>query len=89
MEETVKDLKFGDKLSTERRRKLEEFIGCFSSISSDRSGSTTLENHSIEMTSSTPVRQRAYSVPYAMRQTLCDALEEVENLETIRNSNFP
>ncbi|GFO43005.1 hypothetical protein PoB_006951000 [Plakobranchus ocellatus] len=31
--ESVKDLKFGDELSTEQRRELEEFAGCFSLFS--------------------------------------------------------
>ncbi|GFO37566.1 hypothetical protein PoB_006407100 [Plakobranchus ocellatus] len=32
------------------------------------------EEHCIELTSSIPVRQRPYPVPYAMRQTLRDEL---------------
>ncbi|GFO28939.1 hypothetical protein PoB_005544400 [Plakobranchus ocellatus] len=39
--ETVKDLKFGDDLSTEQQYELEELAGCFSAFFSDRSGSAT------------------------------------------------
>ncbi|GFN90448.1 Zinc finger protein [Plakobranchus ocellatus] len=52
--ETVKDLNFGDYLSAEQRRELEELAGCFLFIFSDCPGSTTLEEHRIELTSSTP-----------------------------------
>ncbi|GFN77412.1 hypothetical protein PoB_000391800 [Plakobranchus ocellatus] len=72
--ETVKDLKFGDDLSAERRRKLEDLAGCFPSIFSDCPHSTILEKHRNEPTSSTPVWQRQYSVPYAMKQTFASSL---------------
>ncbi|GFO23782.1 Zinc finger protein [Plakobranchus ocellatus] len=61
----------------------------FSSIYTDPSGSKTVEEHRIRLTSSTPVRQRRYPLPYAMRQKLCNEFEEIENSGTSRRSSSP
>ncbi|GFO26819.1 gypsy retrotransposon integrase-like protein 1 [Plakobranchus ocellatus] len=85
-EETVNDLKYGDELTLDQRRQLEEVALTYSSIVSDRPSTASTEEHCIELTSSTPVRQRQYPVPYAMRQTLRDELREMEDLGVIRKS---
>ncbi|GFO27412.1 Zinc finger protein [Plakobranchus ocellatus] len=87
--ETVNDLKFGDELTLDQRRQLEEVALMYSSIFSDRPGTASTEEHCIELTSSIPVRQRPYPVPYAMSQTLRDELREIEDLGVIRKSSFP
>ncbi|GFO10967.1 Zinc finger protein [Plakobranchus ocellatus] len=74
---TVNNLKFGDELTLDQRRQLEEVALMYSSIFSDRPGTASTEEHCIELTSSIPVRQRPYPVPYAMRQTLRDELREM------------
>ncbi|GFO45968.1 Zinc finger protein [Plakobranchus ocellatus] len=79
-EETVNDLKYGDGLTLDQRRQLEEVAVTYSSIYSDRPGTASTEEHCIELTSSIPVRQRPYPVPYAMRQTLRNELREMEDL---------
>ncbi|GFO27599.1 Zinc finger protein [Plakobranchus ocellatus] len=88
-EESVNDLKYGDGLTLDQRRQLEEVAVSYSSIFSDRPGTASTEEHCIELTSSIPVRQRQYLVPYAMRQTLRDELREMEDLGIIRKSSSP
>ncbi|GFR61693.1 zinc finger protein [Elysia marginata] len=63
--ETVNDLQYGDQLTPDQRRQLEETASSYSSIFSDRPGTVSTEEHRIELTSSTPVRQRPY--PRAVR----------------------
>ncbi|GFR66735.1 zinc finger protein [Elysia marginata] len=87
--ETVNDLQYGDPLTLDQRRQLAEIASSYSSIFSDRPGTVSTEEHSIELTSSTPVRQRPYPVPYAMRQTLRDELRKMEDLKIIRKSSSP
>ncbi|GFO05852.1 retrovirus-related pol polyprotein from transposon 297 [Plakobranchus ocellatus] len=87
--ETVNDLKYGDELTLDQRRQLEELALTYSSIFSDRPGTLSTEEHRTELTSSTPVRQRPYPVLYAMRQTLRDELREMEDLGVIRQSSSP
>ncbi|GFN80850.1 beta-1,3-galactosyl-o-glycosyl-glycoprotein beta-1,6-n-acetylglucosaminyltransferase-like [Plakobranchus ocellatus] len=87
--ETVNDLKFGDELTPDQRRQLEEVALMYSSIFSDRPSTASTEEHCIELTSSISVRQRPYPVPYAMRQTLRDELREMEDLGVIRKSSSP
>ncbi|GFS14105.1 zinc finger protein [Elysia marginata] len=55
----------------------------------DRPGTVSTEEHRIKLTSSTPVRQRPYPVPYSMRQTLRDELRKMEDLKIIRKSSSP
>ncbi|GFO47787.1 Pol polyprotein [Plakobranchus ocellatus] len=55
----------------------------------DRPGTASTEEHCIESTSSTPVRQRPYPVPYAMRQTIREELREMEDLGVNRKSSSP
>ncbi|GFO50080.1 Pol polyprotein [Plakobranchus ocellatus] len=88
-EETVDDLKFGDELTLDQRRQLDEVALMYSSIFSDRPGTASTEEHCIALTSSIPVRQRPYQVPYAMRQTVRDELREMEDLGVIRKSSSP
>ncbi|GFO16833.1 Zinc finger protein [Plakobranchus ocellatus] len=88
-EESVNDLKYGNGLTQDQRRQLEEVAVTYSSIFSDRPGTASTEEHCIELTSSIPVRQRPYPVPYAMRQTLRDELREMDDLGVIRKSSSP
>ncbi|GFO13784.1 Pol polyprotein [Plakobranchus ocellatus] len=86
---TVNDLKYGDELTLDQRKQLEEVAVTYSSIFSGRPSTASTEEHCIELTSSFPVRQRPYPVPYAMRQTLRDELREMEDLGVIRKSSSP
>ncbi|GFO34008.1 Zinc finger protein [Plakobranchus ocellatus] len=88
-EETVNDLKYGNELTLDQRKQLEEVAVTYSSIFSDRPGTALTEALCIELTSSIFVRQRPYPVPYAMRQTLRDELREMEDLGVIRKSSSP
>ncbi|GFR64154.1 Gypsy retrotransposon integrase-like protein 1 [Elysia marginata] len=87
--ETVNNLRYGDQLTPYQQGQLEEIASLYSSIFSDRPGTVSTEEHRIELTSSTPVRQRPYPVPYAMRQTLHDELRKMEDLKIIRKSSSP
>ncbi|GFS23664.1 Gypsy retrotransposon integrase-like protein 1 [Elysia marginata] len=87
--ETVNDLEYGDILTSDQQRQLEEIASSYSSIFSGRPGTVSTKEHRIDLTSSTPVRKRPYPVPYAMRQTLRDELRKMENMEIIRNSSSP
>ncbi|GFR79431.1 Pol polyprotein [Elysia marginata] len=81
--ETVNNLQYGDQLTPDQRRQPEEIASSYSSIFSDRPGTVSSEEHRIELTSSTPVHQRPYPVPYAIRQTLRDEARKMEDLEII------
>ncbi|GFR59138.1 retrovirus-related Pol polyprotein from transposon 17.6 [Elysia marginata] len=76
--------KYGCQLTPDQQRELKEIASSYSSIFSDRPGTVSTEEHRIELTSSTPVRQPLYPVPYVMRQTLRDELRKMEDLKIIR-----
>ncbi|GFS16439.1 zinc finger protein [Elysia marginata] len=87
--ETVIDLQYGNQLTPNQQRQLEEIASSYSSIFSDRPGTVLTEEHSIELTSLTPVRQRPYPLPYVLRQTLRDELGKIEYLKIIRKNSSP
>ncbi|GFO38195.1 Zinc finger protein [Plakobranchus ocellatus] len=77
-------------LPTEQNKlPMERTLDVLATIGGAAQVSTTLEEHCIVLTSSAPVRQRLYPVPFAMRQTLCDELEEMENLRIIKKNKSP
>ncbi|GFO38419.1 Zinc finger protein [Plakobranchus ocellatus] len=88
-EETDNGLKYGDKLTLDQRKQLKVAALTYSSFFSDRPGTASTKEHCIELTSSTPARQRPYPVPYAMRQTLRYELREMEDLGVIKKSSPP
>ncbi|GFO06086.1 Zinc finger protein [Plakobranchus ocellatus] len=89
-EETVNDLKYGEEMTLDQRKQLEEVAVTYSSSFSDRPGTASTEEHCIELTSSIPVRQHPYAVPYAMRQTLRDELRKMEDLGIpVRKEDIP
>ncbi|GFR93725.1 zinc finger protein [Elysia marginata] len=49
--ETVNDLEFGDQLTPDQRRQLEEIASSYSSIFSDRPGTVSTKEHRIDLTS--------------------------------------
>ncbi|GFO39134.1 hypothetical protein PoB_006563900 [Plakobranchus ocellatus] len=81
--------KFGDELSTGQRHELEELADFLSSLNvlSNRPSSTSLKEHRIELTSSTLLRQCPHPVPYAMKQTLCNELDERGSCGIISKNN--
>ncbi|GFO19445.1 Zinc finger protein [Plakobranchus ocellatus] len=81
-DETVNDVKYSDELTLDQRRQLEEVALMYSSIFSDRPRTASTAEHCIKLTSSTPVHQRPYPMPYGMRQTLRDELREMEDRES-------
>lgn len=79
----------GEELPAPRRDQLQELMGKTPEIFSERPGRTSLVEHAINVTDSTPVRQKAYRVPYAQREVLKTELDEMLRAEIIRPSVSP
>ena len=61
----------------------------FSEIFSDRPGDTDLAEHRIDLTSDVPVRQTPYPVPFALKSSLKEELQQMEDLGVIPKSDSP
>ena len=85
----MKDVQLGSSMNKDQASELEAVVAKHSTIFTDQPGCTPLGEHCIELTSSTPIRQRAYQVPYALRQPLKDELQTMEAMGVIRKSSSP
>ncbi|RUS80747.1 hypothetical protein EGW08_011470 [Elysia chlorotica] len=87
--ETVKDLRYGHQLTDAQAEKVKSIVDEHQSIFTDLTGSTTLAEHRIELTSGTPIRQKPYGVPFSMRKSLRDEMRTMEEMGIIRKSSSP
>ena len=65
--ETYKDVNVNPELSHEQKKEIEELLVEFGDIFTDVPKVTNLGEHSIEITSTDPVRTKAYPLPFALR----------------------
>ena len=68
--ETVRDVKVNPELTLAQRNEVFALLAEFDEVFTDIPSVTNLGEHSIELTSSTPVYSRPYPVPYAMREVV-------------------
>ena len=87
--ESAKDIVFGRQLTETQIRDLESLVDNYSHTFTDLPGNTTLAEHRIDLTCETPIRQRAYNVPFALRDSLRQELQTMEELGIIRKSSSP
>ena len=87
--ESYKDVKVSPKLETTQSDDLESLIQKFKPLFTDKPGSTSLIEHTINLTSDVPVRSKPYSVPYGVRESLRNDIQEMQDLGIIRVSNSP
>jgi len=87
--ETFRDVNVNPKLSDERRKEIEELLAEFSDIFTDAPKVTNLGQHSIQLTSSDPVRTRPYSLPFAMREEVKREIDSMLQNNIIEPSSAP
>ena len=87
--ESYKDVKVSPKLETTQSDDLESLIQEIEPLFTDKPGSTSLIEHTINLTSDVPVRSKPYSVPYGVRELLRNDIQEMQDLGIIRVSNSP
>ena len=86
---SVTDLKFGDGLSTEQVRELQSRASQYGAIFPHCADDSNLAEHHIDLTSDVPVRQTQCAVSYAMRASLKEELQQMEDMGIIRKSHSP
>ena len=85
--ESYKDVKVSPKLETTQSDYLESFIQEFKPLFTDKPGSISLIERTINLTSDVPVRPKPYSMPYGVRESLRGDTQEMQDLSVIRVSN--
>ena len=87
--ESYKDAKVSPKMETTQSDDLESLTQEFEPLFTDIPGSTSLIEHTINLTSDVPVRSKPYSVPCGVRESLRNDNQEMQDLGIIRVSNSP
>ena len=87
--ECYKDVKISAALSAEQKKEAEDLLHEYRDVFSDVPGETNLLEHSIETTSNDPVRVKPYPIPYNVRQSLSENIQEMLDMGVIRESNSP
>ena len=86
-EETYKDVNICTKLSKRQKKQVWELLEEYQDILTSNPGKTSLEEHSIEVTTDQPVRNKAYSLPYAVRELIQNEVNEICRMGITEPSN--
>ena len=57
----------------------------FSSLFTEAPGTTNLVQHHIKLTSEEPVRSKPYQVPYSLRESLKEDINDMIKMGVVRN----
>jgi len=68
--ETVKDIKINQDLPAEQQSDIRAVLTEYQDIFTDVPSITPLQEHRIQLTTTDPIRRKAYSLPHPMRKTL-------------------
>ena len=88
--ETYKDVEVSSGLTSEQEQQLRDKVSEFKDIFTETPGLTNLVQHSIPLTTNTPVQSRPYAIPYNCRESLKKDVDEMLELGIIeRSDNTP
>ena len=84
--ETWRDVKVNEKLDQVKSEEVWTLIEEFNSVFTDFPGKTDLLECHIDLVDDTPVRQRQYPVPFAIRESMRNEVEKMEKMGVIEES---
>jgi len=87
--ETFQDVQVNPELEPEKRQQVFELLSDFQDIFSDIPKVTTLGEHSIKLTSSEPIRSKAYPLPFTSRQEVEKEIDSMLASAVIEPSTAP
>ena len=87
--ESIQDVTAGPNLTDEQRAEFLDLVHQFSSLFTEAPGTMILVQHHIKLTSDEPVRSKPYPVPYSLRESLREDVDDLIRMGVIRESNSP
>ena len=87
--ETLRDVKIDSNLTEEQKYDLSKVLHAYSPMFTDLPGETNQLFHSIDVTSTSPVRSRPYNVPHARKNVIREEVSKMLNLGVITPSKSP
>ena len=87
--ETYKDIKYSPHLSEEQLQQAQTLVKEYQDIFTDKPGTTMMEEHRIQLTTSEPVKQRPYPLPYSMREIVNKEIKQMLEDGIIEKTDSP
>ena len=87
--ETYRDVHYSPKLTLEQRSALEELVYEYRDVFTNRPHSTTLEEHTIDLTTDEPIRQKLYPLPHALRDSMRKEIKDMMDYDVIEHTSSP
>lgn len=87
--ETASDVQINKNLSQEEISKLREVLEEYSNILTDIPGKTNLGEHEIKLIDQTPVRQKPYPAPHALRDKIKKEVQTMIEIGIVEPSDSP
>ena len=87
--EYVTDVNVNENLSDEQTESLKETLRQYSDVFTDLPGCTDLVEHKVNLTTTEPIKSKAYPTPYALRETVKEEISKMCQMGVIRPSESP
>lgn len=87
--EFLDDVQLGEQLNSEQTNETNRVLKKYEEIFSDKPGNSTVIEHEIKLTTSDPIRSKAYKLPFTVRESLKSDIEDMLKLGVIRKSSSP
>ena len=87
--ETVESVKINPELTEGQATMLREVLHEYGDVFSDKPGKTHLAEHKVVLTSTDPIRMRPYPVPFNMRESVDQEIQEMLKMGIIEPSESP
>ena len=85
--ESIQDVTAGLNITDEQRAEFMDLAHQFSSLFTEAPGTMNLVQHDIKLTSDETVRSRPYPVPYSLRESLREDVDDMIRMGVVRESN--
>ena len=88
-EESIEKIEVGPNTDPKQTQQLQELLQKYTDIFTAEPGTTNLEYHKIELSTSQPVRQRPYAIPFAKKQAVKEEVQKMLQMGIIEPSDSP
>ena len=87
--ETHSDVHIGEHLSDQQQEEVRRLLSEFHDVLSDLPNRTHLAQHEIHLTTSDPIRNKPYQIPFALRNSVREEVKKMMEMDIIEPSESP
>ena len=87
--ETASDVDVCNDLSEQQKMEVKQILSEYGDVLTDLPGCTKLEEHTVRMTSHTPIRKKPYPIPFHAKEAMRLEIDKMVKMGVIEPSNSP